>query len=59
MRVLSAYGSRGGVEPVVGLAVRLRAPGTQVQVCAPPDGAAAGECDAPVATGVVPTGGWR
>jgi vancomycin aglycone glucosyltransferase len=38
MRVLlSAYGSRGCVEPVVGLAVRLRALGTQVRVCAPPD----------------------
>ncbi len=37
MRVLfSTYGSRGGVEPVVGLAVRLRALGTQVRLCAPP-----------------------
>jgi vancomycin aglycone glucosyltransferase len=38
MRVLlSAYGSRGCVEPVVGLAVRLWALGAEVRVCAPPD----------------------
>ncbi|WP_328884996.1 glycosyltransferase [Streptomyces sp. NBC_00316] len=38
MRVLLvAYGSRGDVEPVVGLAVQLRALGAEVQVCAPPD----------------------
>ena len=38
MRVLlSTYGGRGDVEPVVGLAVRLRALGAQVRVCAPPD----------------------
>ncbi len=94
MRVLlSTYGSRGDVEPMVGLAVRLRAPGAEVRVCAPPDcaerlaevgvplvpigqplppraaelvaaqfdtvAAAAEECDAPVATGVMPTGVWR
>ena len=41
--LLSTYGSRRDVEPMVGLAVRLRAE----------------ECDAPVATGVMPTGGWR
>ena len=34
---LSAYGSRGGVEPLAGLAVRLRAPGAEVRVCAPAD----------------------
>jgi vancomycin aglycone glucosyltransferase len=38
MRVLlSTYGSRGGVEPLAGLAVRLRALGAEVRVCAPPD----------------------
>jgi vancomycin aglycone glucosyltransferase len=38
MRVLlSTYGSRGDVEPMVGLAVQLRALGAEVQVCAPPD----------------------
>jgi hypothetical protein len=42
---------------MVGLAVRLRALGTRVRVCAPPDCAAAERFDAPVATGVVPTGG--
>jgi vancomycin aglycone glucosyltransferase len=59
--LLSTYGSRGHVEPMVGLAVRLRALGREVRVCAPPDGAAAEgcECDAPVATGVMPTGGCR
>ena len=38
MRVLlSTYGSRGDVEPLVGLAVRLRELGAEVLVCAPPD----------------------
>jgi vancomycin aglycone glucosyltransferase len=38
MRVmLSTYGSRGEVEPMVGLAVQLRALGAKVQMCAPPD----------------------
>jgi vancomycin aglycone glucosyltransferase len=38
MRVLlSTYGSRGDVQPLAGLAVRLRALGAQVRVCAPPD----------------------
>ncbi|MEU4550124.1 glycosyltransferase [Nonomuraea dietziae] len=38
MRVLlSTYGSRGDVEPVVALAVRLRELGAEVRVCAPPD----------------------
>ncbi|MFL4945996.1 glycosyltransferase [Streptomyces sp. MMS24-I31] len=35
--LLSTYGSRGDVEPVAGLAVRLRALGAEVRVCAPPD----------------------
>ena len=38
MRVLlSTYGSRGDVEPLVALAVQLRALGAEVQVCAPPE----------------------
>ena len=35
--LVSAYGSRGCVEPVVGLAVPLRALGAEMRVCAPPD----------------------
>ncbi|MFE2938169.1 glycosyltransferase [Streptomyces sp. NPDC059255] len=38
MRVLlSTYGSRGDVQPLVALAVRLRALGAEVRMCAPPD----------------------
>lgn len=38
MRVLlSTYGTRGDVEPLVALAVRLRALGATVRMCAPPD----------------------
>jgi vancomycin aglycone glucosyltransferase len=38
MRVLlSTYDSRGGVEPLLGLAVQLRALGAEAWVCAPPD----------------------
>jgi vancomycin aglycone glucosyltransferase len=38
MRVLlSTYDSRGGVEPLAGLAVRLRELGAEVRLCAPPD----------------------
>jgi vancomycin aglycone glucosyltransferase len=38
MRVLlTTYGSRGDVGPLVGLAVQLRALGAEVPVCAPPD----------------------
>ena len=40
MRVLlSTTGSRGDVEPMVGLAVRLRALRAEVRVCAPPSAA--------------------
>ena len=35
--VLSTFGSRGDVEPIVALAVRLRELGAEVRVCAPPD----------------------
>ncbi|WP_030155555.1 glycosyltransferase [Glycomyces sp. NRRL B-16210] len=38
MRVLlSTFGSRGDVQPLAGLALRLREKGAQVRVCAPPD----------------------
>src|SRR5438445_7555621 len=38
MRVLlSTYGSRGDIEPVMGLAARSRALGAEVRGCAPPD----------------------
>jgi vancomycin aglycone glucosyltransferase len=38
MRVLlSTYGSRGDVEPLVGLALRLQELDVEVRVCAPPD----------------------
>ncbi|MFW3171278.1 glycosyltransferase [Geodermatophilus sp. CPCC 206100] len=38
MRVLlSTYGSRGDVEPMVALAVQLQALGAEVRMCAPPD----------------------
>jgi UDP:flavonoid glycosyltransferase YjiC (YdhE family) len=54
--LLSTYGSRGDVGPPVGLAVRLRAPGAEVRVCAPLD-----EDFAPRETpgpGVARTGVW-
>lgn len=51
--VLSTYDSRGGVEPLVALAVTLRDLGSQVQVCAPPDCA---ERLAEVGVPVVPVG---
>ncbi|RST01666.1 glycosyltransferase [Streptomyces sp. WAC07149] len=53
--VLSAYDSRGGVEPLVGLAVRLRELGAEVLVCAPPDEEFAGRL-AGVGVEMVPTG---
>ena len=54
MRVLlSTYGSRGDVEPMVGLAVRLRALGAELRVCAPPDFA---ELLARVGAPLVPVG---
>ena len=48
MRVLSTYGSHGHVEPMVGLAVQLRALG-----------AAAEGRDALAAGGMAPAGVWR
>jgi vancomycin aglycone glucosyltransferase len=54
MRVLlSTYGSRGDVGPMVGLAVRLRALGAEAWVCAPPDFA---ELLAGVGVPLVPVG---
>ncbi len=54
MRVLlSTYESHGDVEPMVGLAVRLRALGAEMPVCAPPDFA---ELLARVGVPLVPVG---
>ena len=65
MRVLlSTYESHRNVEPMVELAVRLRALGAGMPVCAPlvpvgqPGTGAAEDPDAPVATGVGPAGAW-
>jgi vancomycin aglycone glucosyltransferase len=35
--LLSTYDSRGGIEPLVALGVRLRALGAEVLACGPPD----------------------
>ena len=35
--LLSTYGSRGDVEPIVALALQLQALGAEVRMCAPPD----------------------
>ncbi|MGP4110269.1 glycosyltransferase [Streptomyces sp. 4N509B] len=43
--LLSTYGSRGDVEPLVALAVRLRELGMEARVCAPPDEDFAGRLD--------------
>lgn len=51
--VLSTYGSRGDVEPMLALAVQLRALGAEVRVCAPPDFA---ELLARVGVPLVPAG---
>jgi vancomycin aglycone glucosyltransferase len=53
--VLSGYDSRGGAEPLVGLAVRLREFGAAVRVCAPPDEEFAARL-AGVGVEMVPTG---
>jgi hypothetical protein len=55
MRVLSsAYGTRGDVDQMAGLAVRLRALGAKFDTVA----VAAEGCDALVTSGVMPTGVW-
>jgi len=56
MRVLLS--TRGPREDVETRLWRV-APGARVSVCVPPDCAAAEERDAPVETGVMPTGVWR
>ena len=60
MRVLlPTYGSRGDVQPLVGLAVQLWALGAQARACVPSECAATAERDAPIAAGVMPNGVWR
>jgi vancomycin aglycone glucosyltransferase len=54
--LLSTNGSRGDLEPMVGLAVQLRAPGAEARVCAPPDFA---DLLAGVGVPLMPTGGWQ
>ncbi len=61
--LLSTYGShesRGDVDPMVGLAVQLRALGAEMPVCAPPDFAELlAHVGLPlVAAGMMPVGGW-
>jgi vancomycin aglycone glucosyltransferase len=55
MRLLSTHESHGDVEPLVGLAVQLRALGAEMPVCAPPDFA---ELLAGVGVALVPVGRW-
>jgi len=60
MRVLlSTYGGRGDVEPLVGLAVWLRELGAEVRICAPPDFSGSDRCAerlAEVGVPLVPAG---
>jgi vancomycin aglycone glucosyltransferase len=58
VRVLSAYGSPGDVQPVVGLAVRSWAIGAGVRVCARP-GKEFAERLAGAGLPLVPAGAWR
>jgi hypothetical protein len=60
MRVLlSTYGSRGGVEPMVGLAVQLGALGAEVRVCARRIRSSRSCRPVPVLRGVMTAGVWR
>ena len=52
--LLTTYGSRGDIEPLVGLAVRVRARGAQFDTVA----AVAEGSDAWVSTGMMPRGAW-
>jgi vancomycin aglycone glucosyltransferase len=54
--VLSMYGSRGNVEPMVGFAVNSKALGAEMRVCAPPDFAV---LLTRVGVPLVPIGVWR
>jgi len=54
--VLSTYGSRGDIEPMAGVAVKLRTLGAEVRACASPDFA---ELLGTVGVRLVPIGGWR
>jgi vancomycin aglycone glucosyltransferase len=54
--VLSTYGSHGDVQPIAGLAVKLRTLGAEVRVCVPPECAERlGNVGVPLA----PVGVWR
>jgi hypothetical protein len=56
MRVLlSTYGRAGALNRCWDSRCSSQALGAEIRVCAPPDE----ECDASVATGVMPTGVWR
>jgi vancomycin aglycone glucosyltransferase len=54
--VLSAYGSRGDIEPMAEFALKLPTLGAEVRVCAPPDCA---ELLGNVGVPLVPAGGWQ
>lgn len=59
MRVLPMCGSRGKVESIVGLAVRLAAFGPWGRLCAPPEYAPAERCEASVVIGMMLIGVWQ
>jgi vancomycin aglycone glucosyltransferase len=54
--VLSTYASHGDVEPMAGLAVKLRTVGAEARMCAPPDCA---ELLGTVGVSPMPMGVWR